>query len=324
MSDPHVLVVEVGGAPDPAALAGHDTRSLAADDPALVDALARADGLVVWDGSSAAFRAAFEAAVERTGGLPRLRWVHTTSAGPDKLLFPALRDHPGTLTCSRGVLDRDIAEYVLGCVLALLKDLTTTVRLQAAHRWQHRLTRGLRGRRALVVGAGSIGTAVAEVFAALGVPVDGVVRTPRPARPPFGRFLGPGELAGAVGAYDLLLVVAPLTAATRGLVGADVVAATAPGTIVVNVGRGPVVDEDALLAALRSGHLGGVALDVFAAEPLPAGSRWWDEPRAIVSPHLAGDAVGFEDRLADRLAEQLARFATGADLLHPVDKQAGY
>lgn len=323
MSDAHVVVVEVGGAPAPAALVGYDTRSLPVDDPALPGAVAEADGLVVWDGATPAFHAAFEEAAAATG-LPRLRWVHTSSAGPDRLLFPALREHPSTLTCSRGILDRDIAEYVLAGVLALLKDLPTTVRLQTTRTWRHRTTRGLRGRRALVVGAGSIGTSTAGLFAALGVPVDGVVRSTRPSAPPFGRFLGPDELVGAVGGYDLVLVTAPLTADTRGLVGPDVVAAMAPGTIVVNVGRGPVVDEDALLAALRAGHLGGVVLDVFATEPLPADSGWWDAPGAIVSPHLAGDADGFDGRLAERLTEQLERFSTGADLLDVVDKGVGY
>lgn len=322
MSDPHVLVVEVGGAPAPRALEGFDTRSLSADDPELVRAIGQADGLVVWDGASPAFRTAFEEAA--AAGLPRLQWVHTTSAGPDRLLFPALRDHPSTLTCSRGVLDRDMAEYVLGCVLAFLKDLTTTVRRQTEHRWDYRPTRGLAGRRALVVGAGSIGTAIAEVFSALRVEVDGVVRSPRPATAPFGALFGSDRLAEVVGGYDLVLVVAPLTEATRGLVGADVVAAMRPGTIVVNVGRGPVVDEAALLAGLREGRLGGVALDVFSTEPLGADSPWWDEPGAIVSPHMAGDTDGFEDRLADRLAEQLERFTTGSDLLHVVDKHAGY
>ena len=324
-SAPDVLVVAVGSAPEPGPLRRHArTTLLAHDDPALPDALAHADGLVVWDGCSPAVERAWDLAAERTGGLPRLRWVHTSSAGPDRLLFPGMLPHPCALTCSRGVLDRDIAEYVLACVLALLKDLTTTVRLQDAHRWRHRGTLGLAGRSALVVGAGSLGTAVGEVFAALGVAVDGVVRSPRPASGPFRRLVGPGALADVVGGYDLLLVTAPLSPATRGLVSADVVARTKPGAVVVNVGRGPVVDQDALLAALRSGHLRGVALDVWDVEPLPAESPWWDAPGAIVSPHLAGDAAGFEQRLEAVLHEQLARFATDRPLLHVVDKLVGY
>ena len=320
MSAPHVLVVPVGSAPDPAPLRElTDVRVVRPGDPGLPAALAAADGLVVWDGFDGRIASAWEAGDPR-----RLRWVHTSSAGPDRLLFPALRAHPGVLTCSRGVLDTDIAEYVLACVLALLKDLPRTLALQAEHRWQHRGTRGLAGRRALVVGAGSIGTRTAQLLAALGVHVDGVVRTPRPAAAPFGSLFGPDALPGVVGDYDLVLVTAPLSAATRGLVGRGVVARMRPGTIVVNVGRGPVVDEDALLESLREKRIGGVALDVWTTEPLPADSPWWDVPGAIVSPHLAGDAEGFTDRLEDLLREQVRRFAAGEPLLHVVDKTHGY
>ena len=322
---PEVLVVPVGSCPDPQPLReSARVRVVDPRDPALPRALAAADALVVWDGFDAAITAAWESA----GPLPRLRWVHTSSAGPDRLLSGALLEHlrtrPAVLTCSRGVLDRDIAEYVLACVLAFCKDLPTTLRLQAQHRWQHRTTLGLAGRRALVVGAGSIGTQAARLLAALGVAVDGVVRSPRAPVAPFGALHGPAALEDLVGRYDVVVVTAPLSAATRGLVGRDVVAAMRPGTIVVNVGRGPVVDEDALLEGLRSGHLGGVALDVWRTEPLPADSPWWDEPGAIVSPHLAGDAAGFGARLEQLLHEQVRRFAAGEPLLHVVDTEHGY
>ncbi|PRY13974.1 D-2-hydroxyacid dehydrogenase [Kineococcus rhizosphaerae] len=316
--DPALLVVPVGSSPDTAALPG-TVEVVAPDDPALPGALARADGLVVWDGSHPGVERAWRAADPR-----RLRWVHTSSAGPDRLLFPALRAHPSVLTCSRGVLDTDIAEYVLACVLGFLKDLPTTVRLQGQHRWQHRLTRGLAGRRVLVVGAGSIGTRVAQVFSVLGAHVDGVVRSPRPARAPFGALHGPGELADVVAGYDVVVVTAPLTDATRGLLGAAVVDRVRPGAIVVNVGRGPVVDAGALRRGLLEGRLGGVALDVWDVEPLPADSPWWDTPGALVSPHLAGDAEGFAERLEVLLREQARRFVAGEELLHVVDKEHGY
>ncbi|WP_432510835.1 D-2-hydroxyacid dehydrogenase [Kineococcus sp. SYSU DK001] len=315
-----IVIVPVGSSPDPAPLRDLATvRVVGPTDPGLPAALAGADGLVVWDGVHDGLPDAWAAAAPR-----RLRWVHTSSAGPDRLLFPALAAHPSTLTCSRGVLDDDIAEYVLACVLGFLKDLPTTVRLQDRHRWQHRVTRSLAGRRVLVVGAGSIGTRVARVFSALGTRVDGVVRTARPATAPFGALHGPQDLAAVVGDHDVVVVTAPLSAATRGLVGADVVAAMRPGTIVVNVGRGPVVDEDALRRALTGGHLAGVALDVWEREPLPVDSPWWDTPGALVSPHLAGDAEGFTQRLEDLLREQVRRFTTGEGLLHVVDKQHGY
>lgn len=320
MPAPRLLLVPVGSAPDPAPLRDlADVDVVRPGDPALAAALAAAEGLVVWDGFDQRIASAWEAVAPR-----RLRWVHTSSAGPDRLLFPALRAHPCALTCSRGVLDTDIAEYVLACVLALLKDLPTTVRLQDGHRWQHRGTRGLAGRRALVVGAGSIGTRTAELLAALGVRVDGIVRRARPAVAPFGSLSGPDALPAVVGEHDLVVVTAPLSESTRGLVSRAVVARMRPGTIVVNVGRGPVVDEDALLEALRERRIGGVALDVWATEPLPADSPWWDVPGALVSPHLAGDAEGFTARLEDLLHEQVRRFTAGEALLHVVDETHGY
>jgi phosphoglycerate dehydrogenase-like enzyme len=317
---PELVLVPVGSSPIRAPLdALARVHVLAPDAPELPGALARADGLIVWDGFDEAIARAWEAAAPQG-----LRWVHTSSAGPDRLLFPALRAHPAVLTCSRGVLDTDIAEYVLACVLGLLKDLPRTVQLQSEHRWQHRGTRSLAGRRALVVGAGSIGTRIGELFAALGVTVDGIVRSPRPPVAPFRSFSGPEELAGVVGDHDLVLVAAPLSESTRGLVGRDVVARMRPGTIVVNVGRGPVVDEDALLEALQDGRIAGVALDVWSHEPLAADSPWWDTPGALVSPHLAGDAEGFSHRLELLLLDQVRRFVAGDPLRHVVDKQHGY
>lgn len=290
----------------------------------LAAALAEADVLVVWNCVVPGIEAAFTEALAATGGLPRLRWVHTTSAGPDRLLFEGLTTHPATLTCSRGVLDGDIAEYVLTCVLALLKDVPATVRLQGDSRWRHRRTRTLAGTRGLVVGAGSIGTATGRLLSAVGVAVDGIVREPRPAEAPFGALHAPDALAGVVGDYDVVVVTAPLTTATEGLVSAEVIAAMKPSAVFVNVGRGPVVDEDALLAAVKRGRLSGVALDVFTVEPLPADSPWWDVSRAIVSPHLAGDSEDFLQRLQALLLEQLVRFEAGEELAHVVDKQHGY
>lgn len=315
-----LLVVPAGSSPDLAPLRElTPVRLVRPEDPRLARALCDADGLIVWDGFDARIAQAWESAAPQ-----RLRWVHTSSAGPDRLLFPALREHASTLTCSRGVLDTDIAEYVLACVLGFLKDLPTTVRLQGEHRWQHRETAGLAGRSALVVGAGSIGTEVARLFSALGVRVDGIVRSPRPAVAPFGSFSGPETLADVVGDHDLVLVTAPLSESTRGLLSREVVRRMRPGTIVVNVGRGPVVDEDALLEALQERRIGGVALDVWTREPLAADSPWWDTPGALVSPHLAGDAAGFTARLELLLLEQVRRFVAGGPLRHVVDKEHGY
>ncbi|NAZ82336.1 D-2-hydroxyacid dehydrogenase [Kineococcus sp. R8] len=322
---PDLLVIADAADPELDALESRALlRRLHPASQGLAAALAEADAVVVWNCVVPGFEAAFTEALAATGGLPRLRWVHTTSAGPDRLVFEALVTHPAVLTCSRGVLDVDVAEYVVACVLALLKDVPATVRLQGASRWRHRRTRSLAGTRGLVVGAGSIGTATGRLLHALGVAVDGVVREPREAAEPFGALHAPAELASIVGEYDVVVVTAPLTVATEGLVSAEVIAAMKASAVFVNVGRGHVVDEAALLAAVKRGRLSGVALDVFTVEPLPADSPWWSEPRAIVSPHLAGDSEDFLQRLQALLLEQLARFAAGEELLHVVDGQRGY
>jgi phosphoglycerate dehydrogenase-like enzyme len=283
----------------------------------LPDALRGADALFVWDFLSTAVAGAWPSA-------DRLRWVHIASAGVDRLLFPELVRSPVVVTNSRGVFERPIAEYVLGLILALAKDLPTTLDLQRQRTWRHRESEPLNGRRALVVGAGPIGRAIGRLLSAAGMTVIGVGRTARPADPDFGRVHASQELASLLPDADYVVVAAPLTRETRGMFAAAAFRRMKPSARLVNVARGPIVVEEDLLAALRRGEIAGAALDVFAAEPLPRDHPLWTAPNMIVSPHMSGDAVGWLEALARLFARNFRRWLEGQELLNVVDKRLGY
>ncbi|MFF9481201.1 D-2-hydroxyacid dehydrogenase [Streptomyces sp. NPDC014733] len=293
-------------------------RVVQADPATLADRLRTADVLLAWDFTSDAIREAWP--VEG----PRPRWVHTASAGVDRLLCPALVADDTLVTNARGVFEQPIAEYVAGLVLAMAKDFYGSWELQRQRRWRHRDTRRLAGTHAVVVGSGPIGRAVGTTLQALGVTVDLVGRRERTGDPQFGTVRASEALHPLLGGADWVVCAAPLTDATRGLFGPAAFAATRPGCHFVNVGRGPLVDEDALVAALRSGHLAGAALDVFQQEPLPPDSPLWETPGLIVSPHMSGDALGWREALAEQFADNFDRWAAGEPLENVVDKRLGY
>ncbi len=179
------------------------------------------------------------------------------AAGVDTLLFPGLVTSDVVVTNAKGVFDRPIAEFVLACVLAHAKDLRTSWDLQRDRVWRHRETRSLLGSRALVVGTGSIGREIARLLRATGVHVVGAARTARDDDPDFDVVVASADLSEHVGDVDHLVVAAPLTPVTRGLVGAEVLAALPSSAHLINIGRGPILDEDAVVSALEDGRLGG-------------------------------------------------------------------
>jgi phosphoglycerate dehydrogenase-like enzyme len=305
--------------PDLARRAG-DAHVRFATDATLGAALPGTDVLLVWDFTSDAVRHAWP-----TSGQPR--WVHTASAGVDRLTFPALLGSPAVLTNSRGVFDTPMAEYVLGLVIAMAKDLPGTIAGQARRQWRHRETEPVAGRCAVVVGSGPIGRAIARLLGAVGMRVRLVGRTrrcPVPGDPAPVLVHGIDELPGLLPSADDLVLAAPLTDRTRGLVDATALAQLRPGARVINVGRGGLVVEDDLVAALRDGHVAGAALDVFAIEPLPPDSPLWTLPGVIVSPHMSGDITGWRTALVDLFAENLERYRAGEPLRNVVDKTLGY
>jgi phosphoglycerate dehydrogenase-like enzyme len=270
----------------------------------------------VWDFRSTVLRDAW-------AGASRVRWVHVASAGVEPLLFPELRTARVLLTNSRGVFDGGIAEFVLGAVLAFAKDLPGTIRLQREHIWRHRESKLVAGSNVVVVGAGSIGCAVGRLLNAVGCNVVGIARRAR-EEPGFDRVVPIEQFGDEVEHADIVVITAPLTEQTAGLLDAAVFARTRSSALLVNVGRGPIVDEQALLAALDGGRLRAAVLDVFDDEPLSADHPFWDRPDVIVSPHMSGDFEGFADVLVDLFADNFARWRAGKQLHNIVDLDRGY
>lgn len=251
-----------------------------------------------------------------------LGWIHAASAGVDAVLTPPVVDSPTVVTNAQGVFDDAIAEYVLAVLLLFTKDLRTTLALQRRRTWRHRETERLAGRRVVVVGAGSIGRSIARLCTAAGMSVRGVARRARPDDPDFAAVVGADRLHAELAGADDVVLATPLTADTRRLIDADALAAMRPGARLVNIGRGPVVDHDALLAALHSGQVGAAALDVFEDEPLPAEHPFWDMDQVLVSPHMSGDVVGWVDALGAQFVANVERWRAGEPLRHLVDKHA--
>lgn len=291
-----------------------DFRYCAAD--GLSAAVRGARALMLWDFFSTAVRDVWADA-------DSLEWIHVTAAGVDTLLFDELRDSAVVVTNAHGVFDRPIAEYILGAVIAHAKDSLRSFDLQRGHEWQHRETRSILGAKALVVGTGAIGRATARLLRAAGMEVRGAGRVARSGDPDLGEIVASSNLAAEVAWADHVVLAAPLTDATRGLVDAEVFAAMRPGTHIVNVARGPIVDETALLAAVGTGRI-AATLDVFDQEPLPGDHPLWDAPNVTITAHMSGDAIGWRDTLAAQFAANVRRWLAGEPLLNVVDKKLGY
>ena len=289
----------------------------AGDLDALRYALPGAEVLLGWKFDAGDVRHAFDRA-------DRLRWIQWGGAGVDAALFPALVESDVTLTNLRGVFDQAMAEYTLGMILAFAKDLRRTDALQRERAWSHRLTERIAGTRALVVGAGSIGRAIGRTLRAAGIEVGVVGRTARDGDPDFGRVHGNEDLDHALGSADWVVLIAPLTAETRGMFGAARFAAMKPTARFFNLGRGALVDEPAMIEALAGGTIAGAGLDVFAEEPLPATSPLWGMENVFVSPHMSGDFHGHKAAMAAMFIENFRRFRAGEPLVNVVDKRLGF
>jgi phosphoglycerate dehydrogenase-like enzyme len=233
-------------------------------------------------------------------------------------MCPELAASGTVVTNARGVFDQPVAEYVAALVLAMAKDLPRTLDLQRERTWRHRESRRVAGSRAVVVGSGPIGRAVARTLKALGVTTALVGRTARP------RVHGPEDLDRLLSRADWVIAAAPLTEQTRGMFDARRFGVMQPSARFVNVGRGPLVVEEALAEALEKRWIAGAALDVFQAEPLPGDSPLWRVPGLIVSPHMSGDTDGWRDELAAQFVEFFELWAAGEPLRNVVDKWRGY
>jgi phosphoglycerate dehydrogenase-like enzyme len=261
------------------------------------------------------------------GHAPRLRWLHTMSAGVDRFLIPEIAARRGlTITNNSGPYDVPIAEFVLAAMLSAAKRLPDYQRAQAASRWEKELRLvELRGATVVIVGLGSIGGEVARLCAAFGMRVVGVRRRldlPHPEG--VAMVVTPERLGDVIGEADHVVIAAPLTPGTRGLVSREIIARMKPTAWLINIARGAVVDEAALLEALKANRLGGAAIDAWWTEPLPSESEWWSLPNVIATPHISNSSPKIQERTLALFLENLRRWKAREPLLNVVDLQAGY
>jgi glyoxylate/hydroxypyruvate reductase len=268
----------------------------------------------------------WQAPADMPANCPRLRWVQATSAGIGGFLDrTGLAGAPLVFTTAAGVHGIPLAEFALLGLLHFAKGMPALASAKAARRWQRYAGGQVAGSQALLVGLGGAGRAVARLLAAAGVDVCGAGRPGRHYDVPgVASYVASDQIHRALPQVDALVLACPLTEQTRGLIGAAELALMRPGSVLVNISRGPVVDEGALVSALRSGHLGGACLDVFATEPLPGGSPLWDMPNVIISPHSAATVAAENGLLTDLFIDNLHRWLAGRPLRNTYDRAAGY
>jgi len=274
---------------------------------------------------------------------PELKWIQLLSAGADRALASALKDDSIKVTTASGIHATPIGEYIIASMLAYAHRLHIAIRAQLKHEWIRQLAFAatldeLRGKTLGVVGYGSIGREAARIAQALGMSVLALKREPdRRADPgwvpkglgdPEGRiperFFGAGERLELLAASDYVAITLPLTPHTRGFIGARELAAMKPEAYIVNIGRGAVIDQAALIEALGAKRIGGAGLDVFEREPLEPESPLWEMENAILTPHISGANRGYMDKACELFAENLRRFHAGIPLLNVLDPELGY
>ncbi|HEX6291094.1 MAG TPA: D-2-hydroxyacid dehydrogenase [Herpetosiphonaceae bacterium] len=261
---------------------------------------------------------------------PRLRWIQATSAGIGQLVKRL--DYPSrlpntVLTTASGVHAQPLAEFCLMAMLMFSKDLLRTLRDQARKHWSQYSVADLEGRTLLIVGVGKIGRELARLGQALRMNVIGIKRSVDgvdPATLFLDQVYGPESLHQLLPQAEYLVLITPHTPQTEQLIGEAELARLPRGAMLINIGRGALVDEPALIAALRSEHLGGAALDVFAEEPLPQSSPLWDLPNVLVSPHSGGTSDRENERIVDLFCDNLARWLAGEPLRNVFNPQTLY
>lgn len=261
----------------------------------------------------------------------RLRWIHSASAGVEANLFPALVESDVVLTNAAGLHAVSIPEHVLGLMLTLGHNLHEAQRLQAQHRWE-RFTvisyaggvRELAGSNLAILGAGAIGAALARMAAGLNMHVRVMRRRPGRAVEGAEEVVGADQLLALLGWADFVVLATPLTPETRHLIDAAALRAMKSSAYLINIARGEVIDDAALVEALRRGAIAGAGLDVATEEPLPADSPYWDLPNCVLTPHVSGYTPGYFEKALAMFTDNLARFVRGAALENVVSKSLGY
>jgi phosphoglycerate dehydrogenase-like enzyme len=273
---------------------------------------------------------------------PHLTWVHSATSGVERALTPAALARDVLVTNARGVFSRPIAEHVLLMILAVSRHLPQLLELQHERTWQPLEGRELRELTIGIVGYGSLGRSVASLASAFGSRVIAMRRHPdapdaRPARDPgsdegdvfpfeprLDRLIGPDRLHELLSESDVVVLAAPLTPETEGMIDEAAVAAMKRDAWLINVARGRLIDDTALIRALRENRIGGAALDAFRDEPLPPASPYWELSNVILTPHTAWSSARVLDRSIDLFCDNLVRFSRGEPLRNVVDPTAGY
>lgn len=254
---------------------------------------------------------------------PNLAFIQVSSAGVDRLLGPELLAHPAQLINARGIHGTTIAEHVFLLMLALARQLPAMQRAQQEHQWIRVNPQLLANKTLGIIGYGSIGQAIGQRAKAFGMRVLATRRNPEPDQW-ADEVWSHDKLHQLLPLCDYLVLATPLTPETRHLIGARELKLCKPSAILINIARGPVIDEPALIEALQKGVIAGAGLDVFYQEPLDPASPLWDMPQVIVTPHMAGHMPGYDDHVVDILVENLRRYQANQPLINVVDKQAGY
>jgi phosphoglycerate dehydrogenase-like enzyme len=259
------------------------------------------------------------------GACASVRWVHSRWAGLDNLLFPELVESPVVLTNGRGVFSQSLGEFAIAAILYFAKDFPRMLRNQRAERWEPFDVEEVSTQTVGIVGYGDIGRAVARRAQAMGMRVVALRRrAPDGPDPLVERFYTSAEMPEMLARCDFVVVAAPLTAETRHMIGEAECRAMRPSAVVINVGRGPVIDQAALVQALREGRIRGAGLDVFETEPLPAGDPLWQMPNVLVSPHTADHTRDWIDDAMRFFLRQYERFRRDEPLENVVNKRLGY
>jgi len=258
----------------------------------------------------------------------KVKWIHSLSTGVELLLFPELAESAVVVTNARGVFKRSLAEFVIAGMLYFYKRIRRLVESQRAHRWDDFMVDWLRGKTLGVVGYGEIGRECAMLAKAMGVGIYATRRKPElSANDPIADRIFPStELKQMLSQVDVVLAAAPLTRATHHMISEPEFQVMKPSAIVMNVGRGPVIDEAALIRALQEKRIAGAALDVFEVEPLSEDHPFWDMENVLISPHCTDRThdPDWLDLSAQCFVENFRRYTNGQPLENVVDKKAGY
>lgn len=261
----------------------------------------------------------------------RLKWVHSPAAAVHQLMFPEMVKSSVIVTNARDVHGPVVAEHVIALVCALAKKLSAAIRFQEDRQWAQQAMFEqpphiveLAGAHLLMFGMGSIGREVSHRAKGLGMRVTAVRENPERGPEGADAVVGLAELKRVLPEIDFVVLAAPLIPSTQKIVDREFIAALKPSAYLVNVGRGPLIDDEALIAALHTGRLAGAALDVFVEEPLPASSPYWSLPNVIVTPHTAAVTNKLWERHYQQISQNLRRFLRGEPLIGEVNKQRGY